>query len=224
MATVSNRTSDPLAVAPWSAEASQDSKSEQYLAQRFAAASSDFKVMTVTTFLLGLAVAAVAWLVGGVLVEHWLVPCGLPAWARLVWFTLGVVASVLAVGWWLGPLFLYRVNLVYAARAIERDHPELHNDLVNAVLVRERSGDSAEAVVKSLRRRAARRLSRVPYEGVVDRTPAVRLAWVLAALVCLTFVYWVLAPKNFVASAARLAAPWGAIAAPARVQIQQPVL
>ena len=224
MATVSNRTSDPLAVAPWAAEASQDSKSEQYLAQRFAAASSDFKVMTVTTFLLGLAVAAVAWLVGGVLVEHWLVPGGLPAWARWVWFTLGVVASVLAVGWWLGPLFLYRVNLVYAARAIERDHPELHNDLVNAVLVRERSGDSAEAVVKSLRRRAARRLSRVPDEGVVDRTPAVRLAWVLAALVCLTFVYGVLAPKNFVASAARLAAPWGAIAAPARVQIQPPVL
>ncbi|MEX1075813.1 MAG: hypothetical protein WED27_05120, partial [Pirellulales bacterium] len=224
MATVSNRTSDPLAVAPWGAEASQDSKSEQYLAQRFAAASSDFKVMTVTTFLLGLAVAVVAWLVGGVLVEHWLVPGGLPAWARWVWFTLGVVASVLAVGWWLGPLFLYRVNLVYAARAIERDHPELHNDLVNAVLVRERSGDSAEAVVKSLRRRAARRLSRVPDEGVVDRTPAVRLAWVLAALVCLTFVYGVLAPKNFVASAARLAAPWGAIAAPARVQIQPPVL
>jgi len=224
MATVSNRTSDPLAVAPWAAEASQDSKSEQYLAQRFAAASSDFKVMTVTTFLLGLAVAAVAWLVGGVLVEHWLVPGGLPAWARWVWFALGVVASVLAVGWWLGPLFLYRVNLVYAARAIERDHPELHNDLVNAVLVRERSGDSAEAVVKSLRRRAARRLSRVPDEGVVDRTPAVRLAWVLAALVCLTFVYGVLAPKNFVASAARLAAPWGAIAAPARVQIQPPVL
>ena len=174
MATVSNRTSDPLAVAPWGAEASQDSKSEQYLAQRFAAASSDFKVMTVTTFLLGLAVAAVAWLVGGVLVEHWLVPGGLPAWARWVWFTLGVVASVLAVGWWLGPLFLYRVNLVYAARAIERDHPELHNDLVNAVLVRERSGDSAEAVVKSLRRRAARRTPPTPSAPILATSIA---AW-----------------------------------------------
>jgi len=224
MATVSNRTNEPLAVAPWGAEACQASKSEQYLAERFAAASADFKVMTATTLLLGVALGAVIWLVAGVLVEHWLVPGGLPNWARWAWFALAIAAAVVILARWLVPLARYRVNLVYAARAIERDHPELHNDLVNAVLVKQRAGEAAEAVVKSLRRRAARRLSKLPDEGVVDRTPAIRLAWVLALVVCLTLAYGVVAPKSLVSSAARLAAPWKSWAAPARVRIEPPQL
>ena len=161
MASVSDQAGDPLAVRPWGRDAIEGSKSEQYLARRFAAAIADFKGMVVATFL----------------------PGGLPAWARWAWLATGVGVAVAAAARWLVPLVRYRVNLVFAARAIERDHPELHNDLVNAVLVKEHSGEAAEAVVKSLRRRAARRLSGVPDEGVVDRTPAVRLAWVLAALV-----------------------------------------
>jgi len=214
MASVSDRPVESLAVRPWGKEAVEGSKSEQYLARRFAAASSDFKGMALTTFLLAFGVAAVGWLVIGVLVEHWVVPGGLPSWARWTWLGLGAAAAIAAIVRWLVPLFLYRVNLVYAARAIERDHPELHNDLVNAVLVKERAGDAAETVIKSLRRRAARRLSRVPDEGVVDRTPAMRLAWALAGLVCLVCLYQLVAPKSLVVSAARLVAPWTGFAPP----------
>jgi len=224
MATVSDRTSNSLAVPPWGKEGSLDSKSEQYLARRFAAASADSKAMALATFLLALAVALVGWFVAGVLLEHWLVPGGLPDWVRWAWFGAAVAGTGLAIVRWLLPLVWYRVNLVYAARALERDHPELHNDLVNAVLVKERSGEAAEAVLKSLRRRAARQLSRVPDEGVEDRTPAIRLAWALAALVCLTIVYGLLAPKSLVASATRLAAPWTGLAPPARVRIEPPQL
>ena len=47
-----------------------------------AAASADFKGVAFTTFLLGAAVGAMAWLAVGVLLEHWIVPGGLPSWAR----------------------------------------------------------------------------------------------------------------------------------------------
>jgi hypothetical protein len=224
MATVSERTRDPLAVPPWTTEAKDGSKSDQYLARRFASASADFKSMALATFLLAFAVAAVLWLLVGVLVEHWLVPGGLPDPVRWAWFVVGLAAAVWACGKWLLPLVRYRVNLVFAARELERGHPDLHNDLVNAVLVKEHSGDAAEAVVKSLRRRAARRLSSVGEEGIVDRTPAVRLAWALTALVCGMIVYAVLAPKSVITSAARLAAPWKQLVPPARVQIERPRL
>jgi hypothetical protein len=224
MATVSDRTRDPLAVPPWTTETKEGSKSDQYLAKRFAAASADLKAMAMATFLLAFAIAGVAWLIVGVLVEHWLVPGGLPDAVRWGWFVVGMAAAVWACVKWLVPLVRYRVNLVFAARELERGHPDLHNDLVNAVLVKERSGEAAEAVVKSLRRRAARRLSSVDEEGIVDRTPAVRLAWVLTALVCGMILYAVLAPKSVITSAARLAAPWKGMVAPSRVQIERPRL
>ena len=81
MATGAERTSDPLAVAPWRPADTVDSKSEQYLARRFAAASSEYRSVALTTFVMGLGLGVLAWLLVGVLVEHWLVPGGLPRWA-----------------------------------------------------------------------------------------------------------------------------------------------
>ena len=140
MATVSNEPSHPLAVGTWVAGAQGDSKSERYLAKRLAAAGADYKGVAITSFLLGAGAAALLWLAVGVLAEHWLIPGGLPRWARWAWLGIAVVALLGGILRWVVPLIRYRVNLVYAARAIEREFPDLHNDLVNAVLV---SGDEA---------------------------------------------------------------------------------
>ena len=69
-------TSD-LAVTGWQSDGDSESKSDRYLARRLAAASADFKGVALTTFVLGAAVCGGAWLVLGILVEHWLVPGGL---------------------------------------------------------------------------------------------------------------------------------------------------
>jgi hypothetical protein len=225
MATATDQPAESLAVRPWGKDSVLGSKSDQYLARRFAAASAEYKSTAVVTFLLGLAVAALAWLLTGVLVEHWLVPGGLPGWARWAWLAIGLVGLVAAGIRWLVPLLRYRINIVYAARAIERSHPELHNDLVNAVLVRERSGDAAEAVVKSLRRRAARQLSAVPgEEAVADRRSVARLSWAFAVLASGVILYQLLAPKSLLTSAARIVAPWTGVSPPARVWIEPPRL
>jgi hypothetical protein len=224
MATVTDDSSRSLSVAGWEADGEQDSKSERYLARRLAAAGADYKSVALITFLLAVAVAALAWLSLGAVIEHWIVPGGLPRWARWSWLG-AIVAAVTVIGMrWIAPLLWYRVNLVYAARVIEKEHPDLHNDLVNAVLVKAHPESSPPMVVRSLERRAARQLSGVPAEGMVDRGPAVRLAAALAVLVAAACVYQLLAPKSLVTSLARLAAPWSSLMPPSRVQFSAPRL
>ncbi|MFM9011009.1 MAG: hypothetical protein ACKON8_09105, partial [Planctomycetota bacterium] len=223
MATATRSTSDPLAVPAWEPDDSA-SKSERYIGRRLTEASAEVKGIALTTFFLGAAVAGVSWLLLGVLVEHWLVAGGLPRWARWIWMTVAIAAAVAAAIRWVLPLIRYRVNLVYAARAIEREHPELHNDVVNAVLARARPDESTPLVLRSLRRRAAAQLKRVGHDGVVDYTLPLRLAAILASLVVAAVIYELVAPKSLLLSTVRLVAPWAGIAAPARTRIDPPRL
>jgi hypothetical protein len=217
-------TNHDLAVTGWQSDGEAESKSDRYLARRLAAASADFKGVAVTTFVLGAAVCGGAWLALGVIVEHWLVPGGLSPGLRWAWLGVAALALVAAAIRWLVPLVRYRVNLVYAARAIEREHPELHNDLVNTVLVKAHPEANPAKVVRSLERRTAKQLADVPVEAVIDRTVPLRLAYVLAALVGLAGLYELAAPKSLLVSAARLLAPWVGWAAPSRVRIEPPRL
>jgi len=223
MATVTRTADDPLAVAGWG-EHDPASKSERYLARRLAEAGAEVKGVALTTVALSAAVAGMIWVLLGVIAEHWLVSGGLPAWARWSWLAVAGVAAALGAWRWVLPIVRSRVNLVYAARAIEREHPELHNDVVNAVLARARAEETTPMVLRSLRRRAARQLSKVPGEGVTDRTLSLRLAALLAGLVVAAAVYELAAPKSLLASTARLVAPWLGISAPARVWIDRPTL
>jgi hypothetical protein len=216
--------SESLAVGSWAAPGPDGSKSDRYLARRLAAAAADYKSVAALTFLLAASVGGMLWLLLGIVLEHWVVSGGLPGWFRWGWLGVAAAALAAAVIRWVVPLLRYRVNLVYAARAIEADHPDLHNDLVNAVLVKAHADANAHAVVRALERRAAKRLSAVPAEGVVDRGLALKLAVALAGLVAAACIYELAAPKSLLVSAARLIAPWAAVAPPARVRIEPPQL
>jgi len=213
-----------LTVREWLPGGDEASNSDRYLADRLAAATADYKGVALTTFLLGAGLGALLWLGVGILAEHWLVAGGLPRWLRWGWLALGVVALAAAAVRWLVPLVRCRVNLVYAAREIEREHPELHNDLVNTVLVKAKPEGSPAVVVTSLKRRTARRLADVAGNTTMDRSTAVRLAYALLLAVAAACLYEVLAPKSMLVSAARLVAPWIPWAAPSRVRVDGPRL
>lgn len=150
----------PLSVPQWRESDEGASRSEQYLAKRLHAAAADHRSVAWSTFFAGTAVGLLAWLFLGVLAEHWVVAGGLPMWARVAWLLMAIAGLGGAAVRWLLPLLRYRINLVYAARTLEQGHPDLHNDLVNTVLLREHPEGIPETVVHSLRRRTARGLAR----------------------------------------------------------------
>ena len=218
MATVEQQPSPALAVSDW--PDAERSKASRYLAQRLAETRADFKSVAVAGFVLSLAVAGLAWLGLGILFEHWWLAGGMPVWLRWTWLLAGLAGAAAATVRWLLPLLRYRVNLVYAARTIEQEFPELHNDLVNAVLVRPQGNDPrADFIARSLDHRAARQLTSVPVDGVIDKQHLVRLAAVLAMLVIGASLYALFSPKNPFVSAARLLAPWSSWSPPSRVTI-----
>ncbi|NBP88568.1 MAG: hypothetical protein EBU59_08700, partial [Planctomycetia bacterium] len=219
MATIEKQPETALTIAEW--RDAGRSKASRYLADRLTETRSDYRSVAVATFVLGVAVAGACWLAFGIMLEHWLLVGGMPVWLRWAWLALGIAGLLAASLHWLVPLFRYRVNLLYAARSIEREFPELHNDLVNAVLVRPGESDPHGALItRSLEQRAARQLTSVPADGVFDKHHLVRLAFVLAVLVVLGTFYALLSPKNPFVTAARLLAPWSGWAAPSRVTVQ----
>ena len=95
------------------------------------------------------------------------------------------------------------------------------NDLVNAVLVNPDGTDPhKDLITRSLDKRAARQMTTIPVDAVIDQQHLVSLATILACLVFVGTLYALLSPKNSFVTAARLFAPWSAWAAP-RVSVQE---
>ena len=133
MATAGNQADSELVLHDW--QGANRSRAAKYLDQRLAETSSHYKSVAVATFFLTTAIAGFSWLLFGVIFEHWLIPGGMPTWLRWTWLLVGLFGAGLLALKSLVPILRYRVNVLYAARTIELEFPELHNDLVNAVLV-----------------------------------------------------------------------------------------
>ena len=219
MATIEKQPETALTIAEW--QDADRSKASRYLSDRLTETRADYRSVAVATFVLATAVAGTIWLAFGILLEHWLLVGGMPAWLRWSWLLLGIAGLLAASIRWLIPLYWYRVNLLYAARSIEREFPELHNDLVNAVLVSPGESDPhGDLITRSLEQRAARQLTGVPADGVFDKHHLVRLAFVLALLVFSGTLYALVSPKDPFVTTARLFAPWSGWAAPSRVVLE----
>ncbi|MBT6919057.1 MAG: hypothetical protein HN985_04975, partial [Planctomycetaceae bacterium] len=220
MATAGNRTDSELVLQDW--QGADRSRAAKYLDKRLAEAGSNYKSVAFATFLLTAMVAGFCWLLFGVLLDHWWIAGGMPVWVRWSWLLTGAL-GIGAIAWkWLVPILRYQVNVLYAARSIEQEFPELHNDLVNAILVNPgEANPHKDLITRSLDKRAARQMTTIPTDAVIDQQHLVTLAAVLACLVFLGTVYALLSPKSPFVTAARLLAPWSGWAAPSRVSIEE---
>jgi hypothetical protein len=169
------------------------------------------------TALVTMAAGALAFVLVAGAVEHWVVPRGFDQPQRVGLLAVAMVAAVVYAARRLAPPLLRRVNPLYAARELERDAPHLKNTLVNTLELR---GDAAThvAVRATVERQAADGLAAAP-DATIDRTPLLRAATALAAVVLLAGLYSIVSPKNLWTTALRLAMPWAPIAAPSRVAI-----
>jgi hypothetical protein len=160
-------------------------------------------------------IALLLWLV----VDQWVYSPGvLLRVVALVALLTWTVRRVLLVVW---PIMRSSIRPEYAARSLERDNPQLHQDLTSYVTLQsDRANDGlASRVLRSIGSTAARQL-RVHDQLPGEATGTLRW-WVAAAsALALLATYAVLSPKNSFQSASRLIAPIASIDPAKRVQIR----
>ncbi len=179
------------------------------------------KVVDLATALVELAVAVLLFLLFAIVVEHWVVPGGLPSSVRAVLFLILASSVAFFVVRRLWPLCVRGINPVYAAHAIEQGSPTLKNGLVNLLLFRQRRTEISDAVYHTLEEQAAHGLTRVPVDTTVDRTELIRLGYLLIAIVAVAAGYKVLSPKDPLVAAERVLMPWADIVPASRVTISE---
>jgi hypothetical protein len=166
-----------------------------------------------------LAVGALVYLLVAAVADHWLLPGGLGFTGR----ALAFVGLIALLAWFvvrfLAPLLIRAINPTYAARTIEEAQPSLKNSLINFLLLRQDRGGVREAVFEAVEQKAAADIAKVQVESAVDRTPIIRIGYVLVGVLALCAAYKILSPKDPFQTAARVALPWADIARPSRVQI-----
>ncbi|TWU06339.1 hypothetical protein [Stieleria varia] len=153
-----------------------------------------------------------------VIVDQWLYSPGIP---------LRVLAFAALIGWcvWFFirrglPILTSQVTKEYAARCLERDLPDLKQQLTSYVTLHPDAPESElrGRVVKVLGARAASRLN--SYDTLPTEATGTFRWWIAAAVAFACVVgYAVFSPKDSIASASRLFAPFASIQPSRRVSI-----
>jgi hypothetical protein len=164
-----------------------------------------------------LAVGVLGYLLLVALIDHWIWPLGFAG--RTIAFVGLVAGSAWLAARYLAPLVIRRINPTYAARAIEEARPSLKNSLINFLLLRQDRTGVRDAIFEAVEQRAASDIATVQVESAVDRTPMIRIGYVLVAVAALFAAYKILSPKDPFRTAARVVMPWAEIARPSRVEI-----
>lgn len=167
------------------------------------------------TFMVGL-VAVLAW----VIIDQWVFSASvgvrlLACAALVIWCGWRLVSSIV-------PLLGSTIRPEYAARSLERDLPEMKQQLTSYVTLRDRRDQPGlrSRVVRSIGTHVAGRLR--AHDALPIEATGTFKWWIgAAALLALIVGYTALSPKNTLASVARLVAPLASIDSPKRVAISE---
>ncbi len=192
---------------------------DEFIERHLASTGRHVKVTDTARAWIAFAIFALAYFFAVAVVDAWLVSGGLGSTGR--WIVAGLFLVAMAVFLYRQalPLLLRRIHPLYAAQTIESHQPSLKNALLNALFLREQGAPVPRQVYQLVEEQAAVSLTRVVPGSSVDRTPLIRLGYVLLAVVVVWCVYQVASPRNPWRTLARVAAPWADIPAPTRVRI-----
>jgi hypothetical protein len=153
------------------------------------------------------------------ILDQWIIPGGLSETARLsLWSGLVVLA-----GGWIGWKIIYpslrQVNSLYAARQIERAHPEFKSTLLSWVNFRQTGRPVATPILTALEKRAAHEITHVPMEEAIDRSRLMRASYVLLGLVVAVCLYTLASPKKMSTTLWRALVPMSSVSVATRTEI-----
>ncbi|MBI3838967.1 MAG: hypothetical protein HY288_13680 [Planctomycetia bacterium] len=194
---------------------------EQFIEAQLRKTRSHVRSVDIAGSLMTLAAGTMAFFFLAAMIDHWVVRGGLGFWERLLLFAGYVVAAVYYLVTRLLPLFLRRINPVYAAHTIERSRPSLKNALVNFLLFRANPAGLTKVVYQAIEEQAATNLAKVHVEAAVDRSKLIRIGYALVGIMLVCALYIFLSPKDLLKTVSRVAMPWAEIGAPTRTSIAE---
>ncbi len=169
------------------------SESELFIEYAIRVTKNRIRLVALAAALVAMIAYTVGFLLVMVLADH-VVSGGLenPARAIMRWLLI-LSTSAIIVAVVLVPL-ARRINDLYAARLIERAHPEFRNDLTAAIQLAA-GGNVAPGPLEAIKRRAAAEISRADIDGSVA-TRRLRSGAIVLGVVILAFVmYAAISPK-----------------------------
>jgi hypothetical protein len=209
----------PPPVAPPRASRKVTAQPSDFIDEQIGKTRAYVKTVDIAHGLLVLATGVVAYLLVMALIDHWLVPGGLGTWGRSLAFLIVVGGASWHLVRTLVPLFMLKINPLYAAQTIEHCQPSFKNSLLSVLQLRQQRALVPEAVYNSVEAHAATRLAGVTVESTVDRSGLLRVGYVMLGVVIAASLYYLLSPKDALQTAGRVLLPWADIAPPTRVAV-----
>ncbi|MCA9035641.1 MAG: hypothetical protein KDA91_10945, partial [Planctomycetaceae bacterium] len=128
--------------------------------------------------------------------DHWVIAGGFSAGTRAAMLaTMVVICTGIFIRYVVRPWFRH-IHPLFAARMLDRADDQIRGSLLTLVDLRAAGRETDPAIVQTLERRTAERLSEVHVDEVIDRTHLVRMAGALFLLVLITCIYAVVSPKS----------------------------
>ncbi len=168
-----------------------------------------------------LCAVVLAYLFTFVIFDHWIVSGGISYSVRVALLGLLLLGIATWSVWKIVIPYMQQINILFAAREIERSHPELKSSLISLVDLRNSGKKISPQILKALEKRTALEISHTNVDDAVDRRTLMRASYTLLAIVALLSAYTVLSPKNITTSLWRALFPTSPVAVSTRTSIVQ---
>ncbi len=151
--------------------------------------------------------------------DQWIIPGGFSATMRVVLLGILGVSVVTWVGWKILLPYFRSINAMYAAREIERTHPEFKSSLMTWVDFRRSGREIPQSILSALEKRTAQQIAQTNVDEAVDRRLLMKVAYLLLGLVVLFCLYTLFSPKRMTTTLWRALMPFSSVAAATRTEI-----
>ncbi|HVJ86467.1 MAG TPA: hypothetical protein VM452_12535, partial [Caulifigura sp.] len=192
---------------------------DEFIDYQLTKASRSIQSTDVLVGVVGLALGLTVYLFVFILADHWLISGGLGTVARGLYWLVGAVA----MGYWVATRLLKplnsRVNVLFAAKAIEKTQPGLKSSLLTLTDLKQAGRATSGAIKGSLEKRAAVGLSKADVEEAVDRSALMKCSYVLLFLLAVFCGYALVSPKSILQSAWRALVPFSATGVATKTRI-----
>lgn len=171
-------------------------KFDEYVDFQVSKTGSNIKANDLLTTAVGISTMFLGYLLIFIVFDHWFIKGGFGHLSRLLMLAGVTIACLGWAVWKLVIPYFKKVTRLYSAHALEQSSEDMEGSLLNLIDLKKSERSVNPAIINSLEKRAALRLSKSDTDLAVDRRPLMRLSYCLLGIVILLCIYALFSPKE----------------------------